>query len=108
MSSVQELGADQVAAMMQRKRERLAHRGTNAIDTKRDVEVAAVASTDGRVRVSAHSYSDPRDRRGWVQMNVRVPPDLKDQVIARARLSGQDMGEIVAEAVRRLLSQKDT
>jgi hypothetical protein len=104
MSTVTELAADQVAAMLQRKRERQARRGSTAIEERQNTEVAATATSDGRVRVSGHSYSD---RRGWVQLNVRVPPDLKDQVIARARLSGKDMGELVAEAVKAYLGRKD-
>lgn len=66
--------------------------------------VTARAELDGRL-------SNTVDRNGYVQLNVRVPIEIKNLVIeerARRRATGQepcDVGGIVAEALREQLTK---
>ena len=70
-----------------------------ALASKRTQEAQSHQAIDGRV-------SSSTDRHGFVQLNVRVPLDLKNQVIEergarRARgLAGCDVADIVIEALR--------
>jgi hypothetical protein len=40
---------------------------------------------------------------GLVQLNVRVTPDLKNQIIHHARTTGSDMGSVVEAALKLFL-----
>lgn len=66
-------------------------------------EGAEAAPLDGRL-------SSTTNRHGYVQLNVRVPVDIKRQVLeVRAkrkagRLPRADLGEIVAEALQAFLA----
>ena len=47
-----------------------------------------------------------RERRGYVQMNIRVPEDLRRRFRAAAILEGREMSEIVEEAIREYLDRE--
>ena len=51
-----------------------------------------MAARDGRIKTTVNAG-------GLAQLNVRISPDLKNQVIDRARASGRDMSEVVADAL---------
>ena len=56
------------------------------------------AADDGRVHVATHAA-------GKTQLNVRVPSDLKNRIIAHARATGSDIGRVVATAVSDYLAR---
>jgi hypothetical protein len=69
---------------------------SGASAARRGAETASMKAQDGRVRMAA---SDS----GLVQLNVRVTPDLKNQVIHLARTTGSDMNTVVVAALKRHL-----
>ena len=72
------------------------------VEKIRSAEARAALPIDGRI-------SSKSDHKGNVQLNVRVPLDVKNQVLeerARRKASGlpqADVGDIVAEALRAYL-----
>jgi len=73
------------------------------VEKIRTTEAKALVAVDGRI-------SSKSDRKGNVQLNTRVPLDVKNQVLeerARRKAAGSpnaDVGDIVAEALRAFLS----
>ena len=74
------------------------------LDTRRATEAQAHQAIEGRL-------SSTTDRKGYVQLNCRVPLDLKNQVIelrAARKAAGAkecDVGDIVVEALRAFLQK---
>ena len=60
---------------------------------KRVAEASAMGSEDARIRATV-------DARGLVQVNIRMPPTLKNDIIASARAAGQGLHEHVCEVLK--------
>jgi hypothetical protein len=69
-----------------------------AVDDKRTAETSSMRAEDGRIKTTV-----VKDR---AQLNVRVIPDLKNEVIEEARASGRAVGEVVEEALRQYFKNK--
>jgi hypothetical protein len=68
----------------------------SVVAERRAAETAGMRAQDGRIRMAT---SDT----GLVQLNVRVTPDLKNQIIHHARTTGSDMGSVVEAALKLFL-----
>jgi hypothetical protein len=94
MSEIGEISLEELRAR------RLAAQGkTNGIKgasvaARRAAETAGARAQDGRV-----TQGKPNDA-GLVQLNVRVTPDIKNQVVHLARSSGGSVGGIVEAALK--------
>lgn len=73
---------------------------------RRVIEAQAHQPIDGRL-----SSKEDRNKKGYAQLNVRVPLDLKNQVIEErarrqaARVKNADVAAIVEEALRAFLAR---
>jgi hypothetical protein len=64
-----------------------------AARAKQSAEGRSMQAEDGRLSSTANA-------KGLVQLNARVPLDLKNQVIEEKRRTGLEIGEVIAEALR--------
>ena len=68
----------------------------SVVAERRAAETAGMRAQDGRIRMATNDT-------GLVQLNVRVTPDLKNQIIHHARTTGSDMGSVVEAALKLFL-----
>jgi hypothetical protein len=68
----------------------------SVVAERRAAETAGMRAQDGRIRMATGDT-------GLVQLNVRVTPDLKNQIIHHARTTGSDMGSVVEAALKLFL-----
>jgi hypothetical protein len=74
----------------------------SSLAERRVAEAAAQRPEDGRVRAAA------TDKKGNVQLNVRVAPDVKNRVIELARATDSDMSGIVEAALLAYFKRKES
>ena len=97
VDEVADLSDEQFAKLFDKR-----HRASRtSVQEKRRAEAQAVAADDGRVRRADAAG-------GLVQLNARVTPDLKNEVIGEARRSGRQMNEVVEDALRLYFQGKRT
>ena len=90
-----DLNADRFTKLFEQKQ----RQSKTGLATRRSIEAQAHQPIDGRV-------SSTVNKRGFVQLNVRIPLDLKNQVLEvrnQRRGTGSaacDVGDIVADALR--------
>ncbi len=73
----------------------------SSLADRRASETAAQRADDGRVRPAA------TDKKGNVQLNVRVTPDVKNRVIDLARATDSDMSSVVEAALLAYFQNKE-
>ena len=73
-----------------------------SVQKKRSAEAGGMAARDGRIKTTVNT-------QGLAQLNVRLPPDLKNQVYEEALASGRKMAEVVIDILQqhfRSISQR--
>ena len=77
-------------------------RARGSVDKKRGAEAQAMKpKLDGR-------ESTKIDANGLTQFNVRLSPDLKDQVVEEKKRSGRSTSDVVTEALLMYFASKRT
>ena len=98
MADIEDIGLDGLEAL---KAKAAAGRRHGSLAERRADEAAAQRPKDGRVRAAA------TDKRGNVQLNVRVAPDVKNRVIDLARATDSDMSGVVEMALLAYFKRKE-
>jgi hypothetical protein len=88
MTDISDISLEEIAA-----RRKAGQRRASSLADRRASETALQRPEDGRVRPASP------DKKGNVQLNVRVAPDVKNRVIDLARATGNDMSGIVEAAL---------
>ena len=97
MTEISEISLEEIAA-----RKKAGQRRASSLAERRASETALQRPEDGRVRPAA------ADKKGNVQLNARVAPDVKNRVIDLARASGSDMSSIVEAALLAYFKVKES
>lgn len=97
MTEISDISLEEIAA-----RKKAGQRRASSLAERRASETALQRPEDGRVRPAA------ADKKGNVQLNARVAPDVKNRVIDLARASGSDMSSIVEAALLAYFKVKES